>query len=136
MSRTDALGMHLYRATVYALGMASEVTVFFEFPSWQATRMKPEQWLQTVLGGLWQMPDGEIGVSAVRTASDLLDAPGADTHQPVDVRLFAIGDWHGPIYAEPDATLMLVRPATLARLVAAQRALPIVDASATLPAPL
>lgn len=112
-----------------------QMVVFFEIPWDAVTTMDVGSWLQILLAAMWDVPPDAVQLNGITRERPLLsDAIGGEATG--DLRLFETSQWHGPIYAEPERTLLLVCPATLARLVAAQRRLPIVDASTSMPAAL
>lgn len=125
----------LYRTDVHSRPHQAVLTVFFELPWNEVVDVPPEQRLAALLGLLWRVPVRELRIGVARREQQLL-AAAAGSAATGDLRLFETGFWHGPIYAEPAQTLLLVCPATLARLVAVQAELPIVDATHSMPAPL
>lgn len=125
----------LHRALVTTSHDRTEVVVFFEVAWDELTDANPARQVALQLAAAWGLhPDDLHIASPVRERPLLSLARGGP--QTGDLRLFEVGHWHGPIYAEPERTLLLVCPATLRRLVTAQRSLPIVDATSSMPMPL
>ena len=100
-----------------------------------ATQMEQGPFVAMLLACAWDLELTDLQVSDVVRERPLI-ARARGHVATGDQRLFEVGHWHGPIYAEPERTVLLVCPPTLLRLVAAQRALPIVDATTSMPAPL
>ena len=121
----------LHRAIVSVMGpRGGQLAVFFEVP-WEVMTHpdeSPRDWLALQLAVLWALPDArQLVITEVQRERQLFASARGGAHTG-DMRLFELGHWHGPLYAEPARTLMLVPPATLARLCNAQASLPIVDA--------
>lgn len=125
----------LHRATVASPKIEATVTVFFEVPWGLTTEMDLGQHLAMQLACAWDVEMTDIHVTDVIRERPLL-ARARGHVSTGDLRLFENGYWRGPLYCEPDRTLLLVCPTTLRRLVAAQRGLPVVDAGASMPMPL
>lgn len=114
---------------------AEQIAVFFEVPWDQVPNMDLRMHLLILVAALsWVDPQAVVVHKLQRERQVIDDSHGLPSTG--DLRLFEVGDWHGPIYAEPERTWLLVGPATLRRLAAAQRALPIVDATTSMPMPL
>lgn len=123
----------LHRATVASPKIEAPITVFFEAPWNLVPEMEPGPFLALLLACAWDLELADLQVKDVIRERPLI-ARARGHVATGDLRLFEVGYWHGPIYAEPERTVLLVCPTTLRRLVAAQRALPIVDASSSMPA--
>ena len=97
-----------------------EVTVFFESA---AVLQSPEQYLVARLADIWRVPMDSVDAYNCYSEPELLGTHPFGPPSTGDARLLETGSGgEDPIhYAKPENTLMLVRPATLARLVAAQQ---------------
>lgn len=125
----------LHRALVTGPQDRTEVVVFVEVPWDELVHANVARMVSLLVAAAWNVhPDDLRVASPVRERPLLSMSRGGP--QTGDLRLFEVGHWHGPIYAEPERTLLLVGPATLRRLVTAQRSLPIVDATSSMPMPL
>lgn len=125
----------LLRALVslpHGAGHAETHAVFFEVPWDQVPHTDLRMHLLILVAALAWVDPQQVEVHALQRERQVLDASHG-LPSTGDLRLFELGDWHGPFYVEPERTWLLVGPATLRRLAAAQRALPIVDASTSMP---
>lgn len=127
----------LHRAVVASTRLRAEVTVFFEVP--RGVDAAAHEALESLVCLAWHeaTPD-DLHIYNCFSEAEMLGSWALGDESTGDMRLFEDGFCHGaPTYAEPERTLMLVSPATLKRLVTAQRRLPIVVADdATRPLPL
>lgn len=125
----------LHRATVASAKIEAPITVFFEVPWNLVPEVEPAPFVAMLLGCAWDLELTDLQVTDVIRERPLI-ARARGHVATGDLRLFENGFWRGPLYCEPDRTVLLVCPSTLRRLVAAQQHLPVVDASASMPAPL
>ena len=125
----------LHRATVASPKIEAPVTVFFEVAWEQATKLDLGLHVGILLACAWDLEMTDLQVQDVVRERPLI-ARARGHVSTGDLRMFENGYWRGPLYCEPDRTVLLVCPTTLRRLVAAQRRLPVVDASASMPMPL
>lgn len=132
---TGHAGGALHRATVASPKIEATVTVFFEVPWGLTTELDLGQHLAMQLACAWDVEITDIHVTDVIRERPLI-ARARGAVATGDLRLFENGYWRGPLYCEPDRTLLLVCPTTLRRLVVAQRNVPVVDAGASMPMPL
>lgn len=125
----------LHRAVVGSRKHDAELIVFFEVPWDSLPTVDVGRWLAMNVCAAWDVPEDDLNIYNIVRERPLLHQATGDAGTG-DMRLFEVGFWHGPTYVEPERTLMLVCPPTLRRLLAAQRALPIVDATTSMPAAL
>lgn len=113
--------LYLYRAIVISRSHAEEVAVFFEAP-----REQRHDHLQRLLHLAWQVSAEDLTIYNLNSAHELLNEWALGEAETGDMRLFESGFCDDAvIYHDPLRTLMLVSPATLKRLVEAQRQLPV-----------
>jgi|GEM_PF-4496760 len=105
----------LFRAICHA-PLVDDHTVFIECRNREMAAVA----LPHVLSLLWRTPAELIVIFGLDDEQTLqLKAVGPIENRPL--RLFESGAWMGPIYANPDRTLLLVGPNRLPELRAAQR---------------
>lgn len=113
----------LYRAFGYIVqSQQAEVTVFFEhlgppFADRASSR------LRFALAAVWRAPTESVDFYNLYSEQDLLGDHAFGPAETGDARLLETGaGGEDPIhYAQPESTLLLLRPDALARLVNAQR---------------
>ena len=107
--------MQLFRAVCYAAPNIEDHHVFLEARNEQSAQLL----LPHLLSLLWRVPAELVGLYNVHSEAELYrDAVGPAADGPV--RLFETGHWMGPLYANADRTLLLVRPERMAELRRAQ----------------
>lgn len=108
----------LYRAMVSSRKHEAELIVFFE-----AVRNKRVETLDRLLHAAWAVDvEADLEVYNLCSESELLNEWALGAQETGDMRLFEIGSHYGqPMYADPAGTLMMVTPAVLTRLYAAQQ---------------
>jgi hypothetical protein len=124
-----AQSLILFRAFAFAKGsdeLADEVMVWFE-SSWAGA---PADRLRRLLAQAWNVPAARIDFYNLASAPELLADWSVGHPSTGDARLLEIGtNGHRVLYAEERNTLILTRPATLQRLLSAQQAVRVINAT-------
>lgn len=111
----------LYRAVATSRSLLETVHVFAEFDIWAGTA---ESQLTTTLARLWCVQPADIAICNLRSEEEQL-AAAVGVPYTGDARLFELPSIQGAVnYIDERATLMLVTPKTLRRLLAARERLP------------
>lgn len=116
--------MTLYRAFAYqsqlldtpAAELQPEVMVFFEAATAEASGAT----LLRLLGLAWGCTPADVDFYNLESEHELRRMYGDDA--PGDAALWVSGSHHGPLFQDLDRVLVLVRPLTLRRLLAARQA--------------
>jgi len=116
--------MTLYRAFAYQTALLDtpadqlqpEVMVFFEAPTPEASGAT----LLRLLGMAWGCSPADVDFYNLQSEQELCRTYGDDA--PGDAALWVSGSYHGPMFQDAERVLMMVRPLTLRRLLAARRA--------------